>query len=362
MLTYDTDSARSSRQPFRGGDRTRSRARAWASALCCCMIASVANAAEPTKTEIAVARGFFDQAVAAEHEGRWREAAENLEKAIAIKETAGLRYHLGFAKENQGLLVEAMIEYERAAGLVRSGVSTEDVERFLAPKLAEVRKRVPRLTVQIPPDVKDAELRIDGVPVKRELLGTPLPLNPGTHALVVFAPGRRPFHMQVSLGEGSAVSQAAELVPDSISQVGPVQVASTNAIDQTQTGVGRESNPARTWTLIGEGAIATTGLAIGFGYLIASRSAQDDLDEAHAHIDSAIGATCKMPTPEIQADCDTLATHFADPARKQDVATAGFVVAGVAAVAFATTWFVWKSGNRFALSATPVVGARERSL
>src|SRR6266542_2568611 len=185
ILQPDMNSARVSHERA-WATRIRSRGQAGFAAVCCCAIVSAANAAEPTKTEIAVARGFFDQAVAAEHEGRWREAAENLEKAIAIKETAGLRYHLGFAKENQGLLVEAMIEYERAAGLVRSGVSTEDVERFLAPKLAEVRKRVPRLTVQIPPDVKDAELRIDGVPVKRELLGTPLPLNPGTHALVVF--------------------------------------------------------------------------------------------------------------------------------------------------------------------------------
>src|SRR5258708_2305057 len=34
------------------------------------------------------------------------------------RETAGLRYHLGFVKENLGLLMKALLEYQRAEALV----------------------------------------------------------------------------------------------------------------------------------------------------------------------------------------------------------------------------------------------------
>ncbi len=334
------------------------RCRAFVYLLVSCA-ASVAHATEPTNTEIAVARSHFDRAVAAENEGRWRDAIEDLNKAIAIKETAGLRYHLGFAKENLGLLVEAMLEYERAAGLIRSGVTTEEIQRFLTPKLEEVRKRVPRLTVQIPPDVKDAELRIDGTPVKRELLGTPLPLNPGTHALVVFASGRRPFHVQVSLGEGTAVSQAVELVPDAVSPVGPVSTTRPPEPNRPQP-VAVGSGSGRTWTLIAESAVVAAGLGVGVGYLIASSAAQHDIDDAQARVGSSSNA-CEKPSLTTLSDCTTLANRIDEPDHDRKIAAAGFVVAGLGVAVLAATWMLWKPADA-AISIGPSVGRNTAGL
>src|SRR5437899_2872959 len=106
---------------------------ACSAAFLVCLFSATVSRSEPTKAEVAVARRYFEQATVAENESKWRDAVGLLEKAVAIKETAGVRYHLGFAKENQGLLVEALLEYQRAAGLVRSGVSTEEIDRFIAP-------------------------------------------------------------------------------------------------------------------------------------------------------------------------------------------------------------------------------------
>src|SRR5207253_3079963 len=131
-------------------------------------IAPMARAAEPTKAEVALARQFFDAATAAENEGRWREALEQLNKAVAIKETAGLRYHLGFVKENLGLLADALVEYQRASSLAQTGGASAEVERLIVPKLSEIRRRVPTLTVHVPADVKNAQLRIDHAPVPSE--------------------------------------------------------------------------------------------------------------------------------------------------------------------------------------------------
>src|SRR5260370_42480657 len=107
-----------------------------------------------------------------------------------------------------------MLEYERGAGLIRAGVTAEGVERLIAPKLTEMRQRVPWLTVRVPQDTNSPSVQIDGVPVRAELLSAAIPLDPGSHTVVVFAPGRRAAHIQGTLGEGASVTQAVELVPD----------------------------------------------------------------------------------------------------------------------------------------------------
>ena len=71
----------------------------------------VAAAAEPTPSEISVARRLFDEGKAAEDAGRWREAIEKFRKAIAIKDTPGLRYHIAKCEEESGALVEALRNY-----------------------------------------------------------------------------------------------------------------------------------------------------------------------------------------------------------------------------------------------------------
>src|SRR5690606_8548188 len=61
--------------------------------------------AEPTATELAVARRLFREATQLEERQRWDLAAQKLREAIRIKETPGLRFHLAHCQENMGLLV-----------------------------------------------------------------------------------------------------------------------------------------------------------------------------------------------------------------------------------------------------------------
>jgi hypothetical protein len=330
--------------------------RIWTAFLLAGTFAAPARAAEPTDAEIAVARQYFDAAAAAENQGRWRDAIDQLTKALAIKETAGLRYHLGFAKENLGLLVDALFEYQRASGLVHSGMTTEEVERFIVPKLEEMKKRVPTLTVTLPPDTKGAQLQIDGASVRPELFGTAIPLNPGTHALVVFAQGRRPFHVQVTASEGSAVTQAAELVPEVGGASAPPDVSSFPPptpmipIEPRRDGSDGASSSAKTWVLISEAVVAAAGIGIGIGYISGASAAQTRIEDSNRAIDaSSNGMGCAGPaglSPALKADCDALATALDDHRRDTSLAIAGFVGAGVGAAAFFTTLALWKTSPR----------------
>jgi len=334
--------------------------------LACAMTRSVL--AEPSKADVAVARQYFDAAAAAESQGRWRDALDQLSKAVAIKETAGLRYHLGFAKENLGLIADALLEYQRASALVRSSATSEQVERLIVPKLAEMRRRVPTLTVTVPVDVKDAQLRIDGAAVKSEVLGTSIPLNPGTHSLAVAAPGRRTFHTQVTVGEGSTVTQAAELMLE-------VETAAISAPAPPPTTTHAESRPspppaepggsAMTWVLLGEGAVTLAGLGVGFGYFAAANAAQVRYDQANARLGAASLPTgCSNPPDASKADCANLNDAYMERRRDNNLALAGFVGAGVGAAALAATWLFWKSPDRATAKVTlkPRIGLRESGL
>jgi hypothetical protein len=310
-----------------------------------------AFAGEPTKAEIAVARQYFDAATAAENQGRWRDAIDQLNRAVAIKETPGLRYHLGFAKENLGLLAEALREYQRAAALMHSGMTSEEAQRFVVPKLDEMRRRVPTLTVTVPADVKTAQLQIDGATFKPELLGTAIALNPGAHAVVVVAEGRRPFQMQVTLTEGSAVMQAAELPPEratsTLAPAGPTPAASTSPpssapVEARRDASSEATSPARTLVLIGEAAVAAAGLGIGIGYLSAASAAQKRSDESKARID-ATSMSCPSDMPALAADCNAFTTAVSDHRRDTNLSIAGFAGAGVGAAAFVATMILWKT-------------------
>jgi hypothetical protein len=213
--------------------------------------------------------------------------------------------------------------------------------------------------------VKNAQLQIDGAAVKPELLGTPIPLNPGTHALVVFATGRRPFHVQVTVSEGSAVTQAAELVPEvggATSMPPPAPAPATPSPAEPRRDAPSEATSgAKTWVLIGEAAVAAAGVGVGIGYLAAANAAQTRVDDTNRHIDASsngMGCAASSMSPTLQADCANLATALDDRHRDTTFAIAGFVGAGVGAAAFAATLVLWKTSPQAKSSVTiiPMVG------
>src|SRR5262245_61240753 len=132
--------------------------------------------AEPTATELAVARRLFGEAVELEHAERWELAAAKLRDALAIKDTPGLRFHLAHCEEKRGHLVEAMLNYDRARELIAAGAKAPDVESVLEPARAQLERRLPQLVIVAPADVAGLVVQLDGKPVARSVLGRPAPV------------------------------------------------------------------------------------------------------------------------------------------------------------------------------------------
>jgi len=313
-----------------------------------------------TPAEIAVARRLFHEASKLEKDQHWADAAKKLHGALDIKETPGLRYHLAYCEENMGQLVQALVDYDRAAAMISDGVKAPDVAARLDPARTALEKRVPMLTLTMPTGLHWTKLSVDGHAMAAAVAGQPIPLDPGQHSIQVSADGYKPFHADVRLVEGERKTL-------------PVQLAKPRAAPATaapaprpsaDTGTHGRAFPLRTVVLIGEGAVTLAGLGVGIGFTVARGNASSRADDAQAAIDRKTGnpgnpSACTNASPDVQSSCDELKSSLGDKDTDRKLATVGFIGAGVGAAATLATWLLWKpAAKQHALAATvePIAG------
>ena len=108
---------------------------------------SATAGAEASAADRKRARRLFEEAAELESKREWSAATAKLEEALGIVETPGLRYHLAYCQEEQGLMVEALANYERAQQMIAGGTKAPDVAELLAPKRDALWARIPKLRI-----------------------------------------------------------------------------------------------------------------------------------------------------------------------------------------------------------------------
>jgi len=309
--------------------------------------------AEPTPEELSSARQSFKDAVALEADQKWVEATAKLRQALAVKETPGLRFHLAHCEEKQGMLLEAAADYDRATELIGQGAKAPDVQKLLAPASAEVKSRIPRLTLEIPSEVTDPGVWLDGKAALPSEVIQGQPLNPGRHELRVIASGRTPFVRELTLKEGDQVTVRADLP-----ETRPLAAAPSEGprpLTSAPSAIGPTSAPkryvhasAKPYLLAGEAVVTVAGLALGIGYAVAASSANDRVTSAQNQIDrssSTDASACTMPNGPLGNACGNLRSAIDDHDRDTTLSSVGFISAGVGAAAFLTTVLVYPSAR-----------------
>ena len=168
-----------------------------------------------------MAREWYAQGRALQAEERWGLASAKYRRALAIKETPGLRYLLGYCEERLDHLVEASLEYQRAAELIALGAQANDVAALLPHARARLKRTTPTLTIRLATASADARLRLDSSWGARESFGTPLAMNPGEHRLRIEASGYENFESALELEAGARVTLEVRLVPNALEQPQP---------------------------------------------------------------------------------------------------------------------------------------------
>lgn len=184
---------------------------AWACVLskvtvcfCVALTASAVAAQAPTDDATrAAARQLGEQGVEAFWAHDYAAANDSLDKAYRLFATPTLGLWSARARASVGQLVEAAERYRetmRISDVVGDSAAQKQAQQDAAKDLAELRPRIPTLTIQLNVPASKVALSIDGVAISSELVGVKRPTNPGTHRVVATLGAER-REAQVQLAE-----------------------------------------------------------------------------------------------------------------------------------------------------------------
>jgi hypothetical protein len=172
----------------------------------------------------AAAEALFDEGRRAMAAGEYAEACAHFAESQRMDPAAGTLINLAECLAKQGKLASAWEKWREALGALGPA---DNRRRGVERRIAELDRKVPRLTIRLDASAPaDSEVERDGVRLGAIALGLPLPIDPGTHTLVIRAPGHEDARAEIEIVDGEkreiTVGPGAPVVT-------PVPVASPEA-------------------------------------------------------------------------------------------------------------------------------------
>lgn len=295
-----------------------------------------------TDEQRAGARALAEQGGEAFDANRYSEAVDLFTRAESLVHATPHLLYIARSRAKLGQFVKARENYLRiineplAAGAPAVFREAQaDAER----ELAEIEAKLGKLTIRVENAgaYKDLRVTLDGAPVAVVLLGTPQPIDPGTHRIEVSAQGVRPAVQTVNAVQAQAAVTTIKLDPppassraNSSSVVGTAPVDSgggSTAKDSPSTGSGMR---IAAYSAFGVGAV---GLGVGTFFLLKKGSKQSDIDD----ICSLPGGSC----PSNRAD--EVRSLDDDRVSAGKLSAVGFIAGGVAVGAGVTLFVLSRS-------------------
>lgn len=175
------------------------------------LVAAWAPASARADEKDTVAEALFRAAQQLLTEGKVHEACEKFAASQRVQHAVGTTLNLAACHEKEGRTATAWSEYADAnAEALRGGDSARAA--FAQRHHDQLEPLLARVTFQVEGAVDGESLALDGLSLPREAWSTPLPVDPGEHALHATAPGRRPY-------DGKVVVAATRGAPASVQSV-----------------------------------------------------------------------------------------------------------------------------------------------
>jgi hypothetical protein len=172
--------------------------------------------AQVNDAERAAARELFKEGDELQRGGKFSDALDKFQRAQKVYSAPTNELRIAQCQAAIGQLVESAESYRAT---LRMPVPPGSPKAFDAAveqaklELAQVEPRVPKLVVQVSPSNSNAQLQIDGQSVSAALIGEPLPLDPGTHKVRVFAQGFSSSEQEALLKERETTTVVTTLKP-----------------------------------------------------------------------------------------------------------------------------------------------------
>lgn len=148
---------------------------------------------------------------------KWAEASVKFSEAIKLDPQPEPFLWKGFAEEKLGHLVVAKAIYAEALKVAKEGKLTQETGQA-EEALAEITKKIPRIVVRIPAGVQ-ATVILDSATITMPSEGADV--DPGARAVDVTAPGREPYHADVTAAEGEVYNLDVPLPPSKTDVASP---------------------------------------------------------------------------------------------------------------------------------------------
>jgi hypothetical protein len=294
--------------------------------------------AEPTASDRVAADALFIEARDLMRKGDYTEACPKLRDSQRLDPGVGTLLNLALCYEENGKTASAWSTYQEAAAAARAAGHTarEEVARERA-KLLE--PKLSRLVIASNAQLRDSrlliEIELDGRALPQTLWDTPLPVDPGKHAITVTARGKRIWLRNVVVESGARLR----------AEVPPLEAETTMtraAVVPKEPGEGTPKQPDRR-------VRSVAALAIGGAGVIGVAAG------------GVLGVAAKARYDESEPECGKVCTRRGQAIRDDAYDTAAlsmiaFVAGGAALAGGAVLWFAAAPAGTKSAGSAPRVG------
>jgi hypothetical protein len=163
-------------------------------------LAVVSPNAARAQDSSAAAEALFNDARAALAEKQFDVACEKFRESDRLDPAVGTRFNLANCEEQRGRLATAWALFRQ----VLEQLPPDDGRTAVAKdRAAALEYRVPRLILRARHELPEGTTaQVAGLVLQRASFGSPVPLDPGTYAVIVTTPGDRAQQFTVTLREG----------------------------------------------------------------------------------------------------------------------------------------------------------------
>lgn len=170
-----------------------------------------AGGARAEPQDPAAAEALFQQAREAQGRGDLKTACPKFAESQRLDPAAGTLLNLADCEEQLGKLASSWQHWQEVVAMLPAG---DDRRALASQRLAKIEKRVPRLTLRMANKAPaGARITRDAIEFGSASLGTPLPIDPGSHEVVVTAPGHEPRRQVFSIAEAEEKNLTLEAGP-----------------------------------------------------------------------------------------------------------------------------------------------------
>jgi hypothetical protein len=178
----------------------------------------------------AAAQALFDEGRKLMQKGHYAEACPKLESSERLDPGAGTLLNLAACYEKNGQTASAWVTYTDAA--TASEQRHPDWAAHAKARAKALFPKLSHLTIEVPSAPDGLEVKRDGKVLESGSYGSPMPVDPGHHAIDATAPGKLAFHEEVDVGAHGAQARVTVKLADAPATATNTPVATTTTSPQ----------------------------------------------------------------------------------------------------------------------------------